>query len=151
VCQVGADPPQPVGIIPARRWTGEHSALIAQGNPAAVATGRVDSPVVEDESQRRPVVALILLSGGMAVAGVALTIGALEGEALFGRDRPSAWVFAAVTVAISAVAGGWGASAVITRLTARQRSDNASADHASAHVDPAARSGVTSSSGGICL
>jgi len=56
----------------------------------------------------------------MTVSGVALTIGALEGEALFGRGKPAAWAFTAITVTVSALACGWAASG-LSRLTAVQQ------------------------------
>jgi hypothetical protein len=95
---------------------------------------------------------VLVFAGGMAVSGVALTIGALEGEALFGRDTASAWMFAAVTVAVSALAGGWCASSIITRLKAVQLPDQSSGDLDSTHLAARAdTSEITPWGGGISL
>lgn len=113
--------------------------------------GRVDSPPVRDHNHRRPVGALVLLlAGGMAVSGVALTIGALEGEALFGRGKPAAWVFAAISVTVSALACGWAAASGFNRLTANHQAAADSGDLAGVRLAAPMATSDLPSDGGIC-
>jgi hypothetical protein len=74
-------------------------------------------PAVQEESERWHARSLTrLVSAGMAVSGVALTVGAVGSSLIFRRGSMRASVFVAVTVLFVTIAAGRAACPVITRI-----------------------------------
>jgi hypothetical protein len=74
-------------------------------------------PAVQNESERWHARSLIVLvSAGMAVSGVALTVGAVGSSLILKRGSMRASVFVGVTVLFVTIAAGCAARPVITRI-----------------------------------
>jgi hypothetical protein len=109
---------------------------------------RVTSGPVQYERERlRPRRFLVPVAGGMVVSGVALTVGALGGSALFGRDRLGAELFTILTVVVAATGLGLLMAPTFTKLTASLRSPSWSDRAADRSADAMASTGESRSFG----
>jgi hypothetical protein len=91
------------------------SAFLVKFARDPVASGSM--PAVRDELERRHARGLItLVSVGMAVSGVALTVGAVSSRLILRRGSMRASVFVAITVLFVTVAAGCLAWPIIMRI-----------------------------------
>ena len=67
--------------------------------------------------------AILLVSGGLAISGIALTIGALGARAVFGRGSAFAVGFVATVVVLMSVAAGCAVPPAVTRMLSGQQSE----------------------------